>query len=86
MQADVTMKRLIAFGVGIVGFAVADAHATAMFVDLGTADPFAVLAGSTVTNTGPTIINGSLGVTPGTTITGLFPVVATGGMMHASDA
>ena len=80
------MKRLIAFGVGIVGFAVADAHATAMFVDLGTADPFAVLAGSAVTNTGPTIINGSLGVAPGTTITSLLPAVATGGIIHASDA
>jgi len=79
------MKRLLAFGVGIVGFAVANAHAAAMFVDLGTAEPFAVLAGSTVTNTGLTTINGRLGVAPGTAITGLPEVVA-GDASHASNA
>lgn len=80
------MKRLLAFGVGIIGFAVANAHAAAMFVDLRTANSFAVLAGSTVTNTGPTTIIGNLGDAPGTTITGLLAVVATGGTIHASDA
>jgi len=80
------MKRLLAFGVGIVVFAVANAHAAALFVDLGTANSFAVLAGSTVTNTGPTTINGSLGVAPSAAITGFFPVVAAGGMIHTSDA
>ncbi len=80
------MKRLLAFGAGIVVFAVANAHAAALFVDLGTANSFAVLAGSTVTNTGPTTINGSLGVAPSAAITGFFPVVAAGGMIHTSDA
>jgi hypothetical protein len=53
-------------------------------VALGTADNFAVLAGSSVTNTGPTSVTGDLGVSPGTSITG-FPPGAVVGTQHAGD-
>ena len=54
-------------------------------VGLGTAGSFAVLAGETVTNTGPTVVNGDLGVSPGTAITN-FPPGLVNGVQHAADA
>ena len=54
-------------------------------VGLGTAADFAVLAGSAVTNTGPTTVNGNLGVSPGTAVSG-FPPGTVNGTIHAADA
>ncbi len=53
---------------------------------LGTAASFAVLAGSAVNNTGPTIVTGDLGVSPGSAVTGFPPGIVVDGTIHASDA
>ena len=55
-------------------------------VGLGTAEPFAVLAGTpAVTNTGPTTITGDLGISPAAAVTG-FPPGIVNGTIHAADA
>jgi hypothetical protein len=54
---------------------------------LGAAATFAVLAGSTVTSTGPTAITGDLGVSsPGVSVTGFPPATIAGGAIHVGDA
>jgi hypothetical protein len=52
---------------------------------LGTAGTYAALAQSTITNTGNTILNGDLGLSPGTSVVG-FPPGLVSGTKHVADA
>ena len=45
-----------------------------------------VLGGSTVTNTGPSVLNGDLGVSPGTALVGFGLPAVVNGATHANDA
>lgn len=60
------------------------AHAQSI-VNLGTAATYGVLAGTTVTSTGFSVVNGDLGTSPGATVTG-FPAGVVNGTIHAGDA
>jgi len=67
-------------------FLAASAHAGPITINLGNAASFAVLAGSTVTNTGPSVISGNLGVSPGSSVTGFPPGLVNNGAIHAADS
>jgi len=70
-----------------IGFAMVLAALPAFAqISLGTTQSFAVLGGSTVTNTGPSTITGNLGVSPGSSVTGFPPGIVAGGTIHAGDA
>ncbi len=60
-------------------------HAQEVSVGLGTADDFAVLAGSAITNTGVTAITGDVGIHPAAAVTG-FETVTLNGDLHLADA
>jgi type VI secretion system secreted protein VgrG len=80
------MKHLgtIALG-GFLAVAVAGTLLAAASVDLGKAKSFAVLAGTTITNTGATTITGDVGLHPGKAATG-FTTVTLNGAKHLGDA
>lgn len=61
------------------------ASSTSAQISLGTSQSFGVLGGSAVTNTGPSAINGNVGVSPSTSVTGFPPGTVTGAI-HAGDA
>jgi hypothetical protein len=53
-------------------------------VNLATASPFVVLAGAGATNTGSSVLNGELGVSPGSSLTGFGEATVTGAI-HPND-
>ncbi|HEV7755127.1 MAG TPA: ice-binding family protein [Mycobacteriales bacterium] len=75
---------ILATGVAMAVLTPTAAYAVATTPPLGAAANFAVLAGSTVTNTGPSVVTGDLGVSPGTAVTG-FPPGTVNGTIHAGD-
>jgi hypothetical protein len=88
MSNPIHLRRARRAGIVLaVGLALAAVPSAAQAqVDLGTASPFVVLGGATVTNTGPSVLNGDLGVSPGTSLVGFgFPAVVNGAT-HANDA
>src|ERR1700729_3854443 len=87
MSSPIHLKR------GLAGFILALAltlalpvAAQAAPVNLATVNPFVALAGTTVTNTGSSVLNGDLGVAPGTALTGFGLPAVVNGATHDDDA
>jgi type VI secretion system secreted protein VgrG len=53
---------------------------------MGTSSTYSALAGSTLTNTGNSAVYGDLGVSAGTSITGIPPGIVFNGTTHSNDA
>ncbi|HVA52485.1 MAG TPA: ice-binding family protein [Acidimicrobiales bacterium] len=75
---------LVSF-VTLIAFASDSAVAAATPINLGSATPYAIVAASTITNTGSSVITGDVGLSPGTAITG-FPPGHVNGTTDAADA
>lgn len=88
-SAGVTTTTQSAVATGTNGLAstttAAACHSQAA-IPLGAAGNFRVLAGTTVTNTGATVVHGNLGVSPGSAVTGFPPGKVTGKIDKADTA
>jgi hypothetical protein len=80
------MKRTATIGLTtFLTVALAGTALAATAPNLGKAESFAVLAGTTITNTGSTAITGDVGLHPGDAVTG-FSDVTLDGAQHIGDA
>jgi hypothetical protein len=89
MSNPIQLSRVRRAGIGLavcIAIFALPAAAQAAPVNLATAGSFVVLGGSTVTNTGPSVLNGDLGVAPGTALVGFGLPAVVNGATHANDA
>lgn len=76
----------LALAVGCAFTVVPVAAQAATPVNLETVAPFVVLGGQEVTNSGPSVLNGDLGVAPGTSLVGFGSPAVVNGATHNNDA
>ena len=81
---DLSRGRLAGLALAMVAVFALPAVAQAAPVGLGTAGPFVVLGGAKVTNVGPSVLNGNLGISPGTELEGFGPPAVINGSTHAT--
>ncbi len=85
MKKKITLQALFVFAMLMSASFINNVSAQVTAPSLGTAASFAVLDGSTMTNTGASVLTGNWGGYPGLAITG-FPPGTINGTSHAGDA
>jgi Ice-binding-like len=89
MSSPIHLKPARRVGIAVLAlfaFLLIPAAAQAAPVNLATVGPFVALGGSTVTNSGPSVLNGALGVAPGTSLTGFGLPAVVNGPTHDNNA
>jgi hypothetical protein len=76
--------RIVLIALGVLALQPLVANAQLGPIDLGRAEPFAVLAGQGVQNTGSTVVTGDLGTHPNPAVTN-FPPGIVNGAVHQAD-
>jgi hypothetical protein len=77
---------VLLFSLAGISFNVSASPLAAHSPTLGAAKSYSVLGAQTVTNTGPSVIPGNVGVSPGSAVTGFPPgIVGPPGVIHAAD-
>lgn len=84
-RSDLRRARLAGIALAILAVFALPTAAQAAPVGLGTAGPFVVLGGTKVTNVGPSVLNGNLGISPGTELEGFGLPAVINGSTHATD-
>jgi hypothetical protein len=82
---DLRRARLAGIALAILAVFALPTAAQAAPVGLGTVNPFVVLGGTKVTNVGPSVLNGNLGISPGTELEGFGPPAVINGSTHATN-
>ena len=88
MSNPVHRNRFWRLGVAMAAasaFVAFPAGAQAATVELGTAESFVVLGGESVSNTGPSVLTGDLGVAPGTSLVGFGSPAVVNGAIHNNN-
>jgi hypothetical protein len=76
----------IVFSILILSLVVFTSSAIAQTVPpLGNAESFAALAGTAITATGPAVISGNIGVSPGSAVTGFPPATVVNGQIYTGS-
>jgi hypothetical protein len=82
---DLRRGRLAGIALAILTVFALPTAARAAPVGLGTAGPFVVLGGTKITNVGPSVLNGDLGISPGTELEGFGLPTVINGSTHATE-